>query len=74
MYRNLKAEMTRNEVQRKDIADFLGIRYATVVDKINGKYQFKLEEAFSIKKRFFPNLSLEYLFAADESCSRKEVS
>lgn len=73
MYKNLKAEMTRNEIQRKDIADFLGLRYATVVDKINGKYQFKLEEAFSIKKRFFPNLSLEYLFETDKS-SRREAS
>lgn len=62
MYRNLEAEMVRNGVTRKDIAEFLNIRYATIIDKMNGKYQFKLDEALAIKSRFFPNLSIEYLF------------
>lgn len=66
MYRNLEAEMARKGITRKDISSFLNVRYATVVQKLNGKYGFKLDEAFIIKKKFFPDLSLEYLFQTDE--------
>lgn len=66
MYRNLEAEMARNGITRKDISSFLNVRYATVVQKLSGKYRFKLDEAFTIKKKFFPELSLEYLFQTDD--------
>lgn len=72
MYRNLEAEMVRMGVYRKDVAKSLGVRYATVVQKLNGKYRFSLDEAFAIKEKFFPNLSLEYLFEADEKQKLKE--
>jgi hypothetical protein len=65
MYRNLEAEMVRRGIDRQEIAEFLKVRYATVVDKLSGKYPFKLDEALAIKKRFFPNLSIEYLFEKD---------
>jgi DNA-binding XRE family transcriptional regulator len=66
MYRNLEAEMVRKGIKRKDISKLLHVRYATVVQKLNGKYKFNLEEAFKIKEHCFPELSLEYLFHADE--------
>jgi DNA-binding XRE family transcriptional regulator len=66
LYRNLEAEMVRNGITRKDVSDLLNVRYATVVQKLNGKYKFNLEEAFVIKDNYFPGLSLEYLFQADE--------
>lgn len=62
MYRNLKAEMVRNKISNKDIADLLGLRAATISDKINGKFPFKLCEAFKIKNNFFPSLTIDYLF------------
>ena len=62
MYKNLEAEMVRKGVTRKDIAGILGLRYGTVVEKLSGKYEFKLKEAFAIKKEIFPNLNIEYLF------------
>lgn len=62
MYKNLEAEMVRKGVTRKDISSFLKVRYATILDKLSGKYSFKLEEAFKIKQKFFPSLSVEYLF------------
>lgn len=65
MYRNLLAEMVRNNITKKQIAKFLGLRVATICDKMNGKYSFKLDEAFKIKTKFFPQLSIEYLFATD---------
>lgn len=64
MYRNLKAEMVRNKISNKDIADLLGLRTATISDKINGKFPFKLWEAFKIKNYFFPSLTIDYLFDA----------
>ncbi|MDT8715470.1 XRE family transcriptional regulator [Clostridium sp. 19966] len=69
MYRNLEAEMVRTGIQRKDISNLLSVRYATVVQKLNGKYKFSLDEAKAIKKRYFPDLSLEYLFEAE--CEQK---
>lgn len=66
MYRNLLAEMARKDITKKQIAKLLKVRDATISDKINGKYSFKLDEAFKIKKEFFPQLSIEYLFAVEE--------
>lgn len=62
MYRNLYAEMVRQGITRKQIAIFLGVRDATIYDKLNGKYDFRLGEAFKIQHAFFPNLTIEYLF------------
>lgn len=66
MYRNLEAEMARNRLTRKDISNLLNVRYATVIEKLNGKYSFKLEEAFKIKQTFFPDLTVEYLFQLEK--------
>ncbi|MFU1797498.1 XRE family transcriptional regulator [Paenibacillus azoreducens] len=62
MYKNLRAEMTRNDVTIGDLAHFLHVRYATVNDKINGKFRFYYDEAYKIKCHFFPDCDLEYLF------------
>lgn len=66
MYKNLLAEMAREGITKKDIADYMQMRYCTVLDKINGKYSFKVDEAFKIKKKFFPMLTIDYLFATEE--------
>lgn len=66
MLRNLKAEMARQNITGQDIALFLKVREATVYDKINGRYDFKFTEALAIKRHFFPNCSLEYLFDRTE--------
>ncbi|MEA0555598.1 helix-turn-helix transcriptional regulator [Lysinibacillus irui] len=60
---NLEAELARQGIQRKDIAEKIGVRVATVSDKLNGKYPFTLDEATAIKNIFFPNLSMDYLFS-----------
>lgn len=66
MYRNLEAEMVRHSISRKDVATFLNVRYATVIDKLSGRYQFRLDEALNIKQKLFPKLSIEYLFQSDD--------
>lgn len=62
-YANLKAEMARYGIKQQDIARLLNVREATISEKINGKTTFDIDEAFKIKYKFFPKLSLEYLFA-----------
>ena len=62
MLNNLRAEMARKNITMMDLANLLGVRHATISDKINGKYRFYYEEALKIKNTFFPECSLEYLF------------
>lgn len=62
MYKNLEAEMVRKNVTKALIAKHLGIRYATVLDKMNGKSRFYYDEALNIKNEYFKKLDLEYLF------------
>lgn len=66
MYRNLEAEIARNGFTKKELADKLGMRYATLVDKLNGKYPFYLEQALQIKEVVAPDCELEYLFTKIE--------
>lgn len=66
MFKNLRAEMARHNVTIGDIAKALDVRYATVSDKLNGKYRFYYDEALSIKEIFFKDKSIEYLFCNDE--------
>ncbi|MDQ0254892.1 plasmid maintenance system antidote protein VapI [Evansella vedderi] len=57
--------MAREGISMVDIAELLNVRYATVNDKVNGKYRFYYDEALKIKEAFFPNCTLEYLFEND---------
>lgn len=61
-YPNLEAEMARYGVKQKDIAELLKKRTATISEKMNGKSKFDIDEAYAIKKAFFPNCMLDYLF------------
>lgn len=72
MYRNLRAEMARESITMVDISEYLNVRYATVNDKVNGKYRFYYDEALMIKKHFFPNCSLEYLFEKEEQVESED--
>lgn len=62
-YPNLRAEMSRNGIKQNDIARLLGVREATISEKMNGKSTFDIDEAFLIKRTFFPELSVDYLFS-----------
>ena len=66
MYRNLEAEMVREGITKKAMAEELGFRYTTLTEKLKGKYPFRFDEAVLIKKTYFPDLSLEYLFDVRE--------
>lgn len=65
MYENLKREMKLANIKIKDFANSLNVRYATIQEKLSGKYPFKLDEAMKIKDSHFPDMSIEYLFGPE---------
>jgi len=67
MHKNLRAEMDRKGITLIDISKLLGLRYGTVVDKVNGKYRFYYNEALEIKRHFFPDHDIEYLFESEKN-------
>lgn len=68
MFRNLKAELVRNNISNIDIAKTLGITPGTASLKINGKAKISLTEAFAIQKLVYEKsgnkMTIEYLFKA----------
>lgn len=60
--KNLKAEMVRFGISNSDIQSLLKCSAKTATNKLNGKTDFTVPEAFKIRKKFFPSLTLEYLF------------
>lgn len=64
-YLNLKAEMAKRNVTIEAIADYLGIHRNSVSYKINRGGSFSIEESMDIRKRFFPDLTLDYIFAKE---------
>ena len=61
-YSNLLAEMARKNITQNDIAKLLNKTVSTVSTKINGKYQFTLDEAEKIKDKYFSDKDISYLF------------
>ena len=62
MVRNLIAEMARKNLFNKDIADAAGISEKSVSNKILCKTEFTRKEMVAIKKAYFPECTLDYLF------------
>lgn len=63
MYPNLNAEMSRYNINQKDISSALSIGSATLSEKMTGKKDFKLKECKKIKDLFFKNCTIDYLFS-----------
>ena len=66
MYSNLKAEMVRQNFTVSDISGIIGTTEKTARDKINGKTEFSIYQAFQVRDKLFPSLSMEYLFNNNE--------
>lgn len=60
---NLKAEMLRHQISQKTIQEFLGCSESTLRKKLNGYSQFTMREAVAIRNKFFPDMTIDYLFA-----------
>lgn len=70
MYTNLIIEMKRKKITNSQLAELLQCREATISDKINGKREcgFYYEEAERIKKVFFKEFEMDYLFSRYKVC------
>ena len=62
VYPNLNAEMARHAIKVKDVADLLGMELNSAYQLLNGKRKMTVGRAYAIKKAFFPDLSIDYLF------------
>ena len=69
MYKNLSNAMKSKGITQNQIAELLEVRVATVSDKMTGKSRYYFEEAIKIKKVFFPEYEIEYLFDFDETAA-----
>lgn len=67
MLSNLEAEISRKKISREEIASGLGISTRSLYDKLKGRSQFNVEEAFKLQKLFFPDKEMDYLFEQTES-------
>lgn len=65
--KNIELVRKEKNVSLVDIADLLGVRYQTVRSKINGDSDFTFGETVVIKKTFFPEYELEYLFSEHQT-------
>lgn len=63
MFRNLKAEMIRQDVTLQQIAAALRIKPDTARLKINGKVGISIVDCKTVASLFKENNDIEYLFA-----------
>lgn len=64
---NLTGEIAKKGIKKSAIAKMLGISDKTLWNKLYGKTPFTILEALTIKREFFPLISIEELFAIRES-------
>lgn len=70
MYKNLKAEIARAGLTNSEMADAIGVKYATLWRLLNGKRQWRLGEMTAIQseleERNGAAYTLDYLFGDGE--------
>lgn len=64
--KNMKAEMTREGVTQQDVADLLGMTSKNVNLKLSEKVPMTIDEGKSIRAKFFPFATLDYLLESDK--------
>lgn len=65
MFRNLRGEMVRHDINIDGLAEILGVTRQAASNKLNGKRPFSLPEAEIIRNYFKSkgnNYTIEYLF------------
>ena len=61
MFGNLLAEMARIRISGKDVSKDI-MSYGSWKNKIAGTTEFTLAEMVALREKYFPNLTLDYLF------------
>lgn len=67
MYPNLEAEMARKKIRNEAIAKVIDKDVRSVRNKKAGVTEFTFNETVQIRDKFFPGVSLEYLFEQEDS-------
>ena len=62
-YPNLRAEMSRKNIGVVELAEGTNSNRDTLARKLSKKSQLTLADAFNIQQQFFPEQTVEYLFA-----------
>ena len=62
-YKNLRAEMGRQNIGIKDLAQACSYNRDTLARKLSMKSPLNLNDAFKIQQTMFPDLDVRYLFA-----------
>lgn len=62
-YPNLTAEMKRQGIGTRNIAEAVSKSPDTVSNWLKGKGEFPIGKAFTVQEKFFPTLPIEYLFS-----------
>ena len=71
MFYNLNAEMGRAKFTIKKLSELSGINYESLKLKLRGVTEFKLCEMIAIKRKVFPDKTLDYLFATESEQKEK---
>lgn len=66
MFPNLEAEMARSKITQAKLADILDVTPTTMSFKLSGRSSLSLRECVEIRRKAFPDKTLDYLFATDE--------
>lgn len=70
-FTTLRAEMARKGLKGKDIAKALQISDKSAYNKINGITEFTLKETITIRDKFFPEMTIDFLF--NDEGNKKQV-
>lgn len=70
---NLEAEMKRKKISRSDIAFLLGLSYRTIHSRFNGESEWGYSECVKVRDTYFPDKTLDYLFATEEDPAERNV-
>ena len=66
MYRNLRAEMARNNITALRLSEKTGIRYQTLTAKLAGESPITIAEAKKIRNAISQDLTIDELFDDEE--------
>ena len=69
-YLNLKGELAKKDITMEELSKLLNIHRNSVANKLNGNSSFSIEEAFAIHEKYFPALSMNYLFSTEETAQK----
>lgn len=69
MYENLIEILKRKGISNKAYAEFLGLSEKTVWNKLQGKTEFTLGEAWKTCELICPEYKMDYVFAAKQTAA-----